>query len=493
MHTARHCTIDRAMSDVLIVEQLGPKRYRTPEGYLYCEDVPAARTGEMVYGAGEIPLKPGKDNVIRVMRDAKALFAPTTLASYNGKPVIDDHPDKYNLSATNWRVSSRQIVGTTLNPRRGEGDDSDVMLVDLLIMDAAAIRDIEAGKVEVSAGYEADYEQTGPGTGRQANIIGNHIALVERGRCGPRCAIGDHQPKELSSMANLKKRRAIMQDAARRVFKDAEEAFMQAIGDPAAESEDEPDGDEGEGEGHTHIHIHADGGEPAAAGPAAGAETQDDPVEARFQAIEATLAQIMSKLGGGKLAAPAPAGDAAPGVTPEKDGPADSDALAGGDGDGDDLMDYQDAMPEELLAAKTGDSAALNTSFKAVLADAEVLVPGFRLPTFDAKLARRVTLDGMCALRRDVLRSLAQTTDGATLLDLITGSNGPDFAKAPCITVASTFRAAAGAKRLVNNTAATGDARRLPAHSVGGGPVGITSISQLNAMHRSHYAGKAAH
>ena len=40
-------------------------------------------------------------------------------------------------------------------------------------------------------GYNAFYEQTAPGLGRQKDIHCNHVALVDEGRCGKRCAIMD--------------------------------------------------------------------------------------------------------------------------------------------------------------------------------------------------------------------------------------------------------------------------------------------------------------
>ena len=58
---------------------------------------------------------------------------------------------------------------------------------------------------EVSCGYDADYEQTEPGRGTQRNIIGNHVALVTRGRAGPRVAIKDHST-ERTSMATAKRK-----------------------------------------------------------------------------------------------------------------------------------------------------------------------------------------------------------------------------------------------------------------------------------------------
>lgn len=480
----RSRTVDRSPSLVLTIEQLGPKRHRTPEGYLFCEDVPAARVGDMVYAAGEIPLEALNGQIV-VTRGEDELFTEATLASYNGKPVVDYHPDKFNLSSDNYREMARHVVGVTLNPRRGEGDDKDVMLVDLIIMDAASIRDVEAGKVEVSAGYEADYEQTGPGAGRQRNIIGNHIALVERGRCGPRCAIGDHQPKGAFHMPSLTKRRAALQtDAVRRVFKDAEDALMGVIGDAPG---DAGSGDDNGDDNHIHVHVHGSGeaGEPAAAAAgAAGVETKDDPIEARFQAIESTLAELLAVLNGKKEAA---AADAA--AVSEKDGPANSDGLAGADDD----ITSKDALPEELEAlkgAKTGDSMALQTAFSAVLSDAEVLVPGFRLPTFDAKSTRRVTLDSMCGLRRDVLRHLNATSEGGQLLAALGGGQPLNIDKAPCVSVATTFRSAAGTRRLINNTAATGDAGRVPdlGNTQSAAPM---TLRQLNELHHKFHQPSA--
>ncbi len=81
--------------------------------------------------------------------------------------------------------------------------EDDILLADLLITDKAAIESVRAGLREVSCGYDADYEQIEPGRGRQRNIIGNHVALVEKGRCGSRCAIGD---KDMPTQAKKKTR-----------------------------------------------------------------------------------------------------------------------------------------------------------------------------------------------------------------------------------------------------------------------------------------------
>ena len=172
------------------VEQIGAKRHKTPEGFLVCEDVPIARTGWMIYGPNEVPVKTGDNGVAMIHRGPETLFHPETIASFIGKPVTDDHPPSGEVTPENWQQVSK---GTVLNVRRGAGDDGDTLRADLLITDRDTIEAIDAGKREVSAGYEAEYETTGAGEGKQLNILGNHVALVERGRCGPRCAIGDHQ------------------------------------------------------------------------------------------------------------------------------------------------------------------------------------------------------------------------------------------------------------------------------------------------------------
>jgi hypothetical protein len=67
-----------------------------------------------------------------------------------------------------------------------------LLIGDLMIYDPAAIKAIRDKQVrEVSVGYKADYEETGLGRGKQRNIICNHLALVQDGRCGPICRIGD--------------------------------------------------------------------------------------------------------------------------------------------------------------------------------------------------------------------------------------------------------------------------------------------------------------
>jgi uncharacterized protein len=168
--------------------QLGAHQALTPEGFLLCLDVPIARVGTMYYSQGEVPVTADQQGIIRIHREAAEVFAPMAVASFNGKPVTNDHPPE-KVKPDNWKVYT---IGTCLNPRRGSGVlDPDFLYADFLIHDADAIKDVREGKREVSAGYDAEYEEIQPGEGRQHLIVGNHVALVDKGRCGPRCFIGD--------------------------------------------------------------------------------------------------------------------------------------------------------------------------------------------------------------------------------------------------------------------------------------------------------------
>ena len=90
-----------------------------------------------------------------------------------------------------WQTYS---CGTMQNVRRGEGMEDQLLLSDFLIMRRDGINAVRGGKREVSLGYDAHYEEVGEGRGRQSEIIGNHAAIVDAGRCGIRCAIGDKDP-----------------------------------------------------------------------------------------------------------------------------------------------------------------------------------------------------------------------------------------------------------------------------------------------------------
>ena len=158
---------------------------------MICTAVPIARTGEYEYNVAEgmsPGIEPGPDGTIISRREEDEVFAPAALASFEGKPVTLGHPSVDEVTPDDWR---QYAVGHVTNVRRGEGDNADKVVADLVISDAAAIEAINSGLREVSCGYDVTVEQVEPGVERQTRIRGNHVALVDAGRAGPECAIKD--------------------------------------------------------------------------------------------------------------------------------------------------------------------------------------------------------------------------------------------------------------------------------------------------------------
>lgn len=163
--------------------------HETPEGYILAIGVRIGRVGEMEYARGETPIEPGPDGIVHISRSAEELFKPETIASFEGKPLTIQHPTEF-VNPNNWRNLAKGIMK---NVRRGKGETADDLVCDILITDSHAISLVKNGLRQLSCGYEAEYVQTGEGTGEQKNIVGNHLALVEEGRAGDAYAIRDEK------------------------------------------------------------------------------------------------------------------------------------------------------------------------------------------------------------------------------------------------------------------------------------------------------------
>lgn len=403
-------------------ERLGKTRELTPEGFLVCHDVPIARTGTMFYAAGEVPVEPGPDGIIRIERTADEVFRPETLASFAGKAVVNDHPAE-DVSPKNWRSLA---VGHVQNVRRGEGVLDDLMLGDLLITDEDAIKAIlEEDKLEVSCGYEADYEQLEPGRGVQRNILGNHVALVDKGRCGPRCSIGD---KETTMPILTKKFRDRIRKAFHSNDSDELEKAMAEAGDDTSSSESAGGGGI---EHHVHVNIggpsnsekaEEDDPDKAATGDKKSRDEEGNSIEEKILSL---LERIDSKLDGKTEDA-------------DKEDKKDDEERAE-DEDPDDKKD-DDKKSEDR---RTKDSAGLANEFQETVSRAEILVPGIRVPTFDKKMDPKKTADSLCALRRKALEIAYNTTDSKAHVEPFVTGKSADFSKMTCDAVSMIFNGAA--------------------------------------------------
>jgi hypothetical protein len=150
----------------------------TPEGYLRAW-ASIARTGIQLYTDAD-------GSVRREYRPETEVASPDSLASFAGKAITSEHPPVL-LDAENTKDYQVGFSGTEV-----VYDNGFVKAV-MTITDQDTIERIMRGDArEVSAGYRVNYDPT-PGVtdggehydGIQKEILGNHIAVVRRGRAGP--------------------------------------------------------------------------------------------------------------------------------------------------------------------------------------------------------------------------------------------------------------------------------------------------------------------
>ncbi|MDY6303915.1 MAG: DUF2213 domain-containing protein [Succiniclasticum sp.] len=172
--------------------RFSPHMTKTPEGFLICHSVPICRTGEQEYLPREIGVEEEKRPIITVLRTPEEVFKPAAIASFEGKPVTDDHPP-VPLDSSNYSTYTK---GAVQNVHRGTGEDDDKLVCDIVLYDSVLISKVEAGKREISCGYDCKYIPNGDGTYHQADIIGNHAAVGKAVRCRlPRCGeLPEHGP-----------------------------------------------------------------------------------------------------------------------------------------------------------------------------------------------------------------------------------------------------------------------------------------------------------
>lgn len=148
---------------------------RLPGGRLVV-DATLSRSGVFEY-------RDSAGNVRREYRAPEEVFSADSIASFELAPLTNDHPVE-GVTEGNAKAVTVGAVGSVAR--------QDVNLVGrVAIFDEATLAAIEAGKHELSCGYLCDVLDE-PGTtpegerydAVQRNIVGNHVALVERGRAG---------------------------------------------------------------------------------------------------------------------------------------------------------------------------------------------------------------------------------------------------------------------------------------------------------------------
>lgn len=213
---------------------------RTKDGYLAVR-AHAARAGIYDYLGAEVDPSGSKfkpNDTVRVYRPEDEVFDERSVRSFIMRPITNDHPTEA-VTADNWAQHAKGVVAGAIR-------DGDHLAFDLVFMDAATIRDVEAGKRELSNGYAVDISiedgTTPDGQPYQAvqrSITGNHVALVDRGRAGPSCAIPacDAAPQDIKRLLDKGDRgqmKTIMIDGHSVEVSDAAEIAVKNLLDRAA-------------------------------------------------------------------------------------------------------------------------------------------------------------------------------------------------------------------------------------------------------------------
>lgn len=173
------------------------RTYYTEEGYLKDNPI-VTRTGIFEYTNAD-------GTVSRELRLPEDVFAPESLQSYKGKPVIITH----DAGLVNKDNVSQEQIGTILS----EGyQDHDKVRAEIIIHDTDELK--SCGLRELSLGYNLDLEYTsGVWNGQhydaiQRNIRINHLALVQEARAGETARLnidGRDKNKNFKEDSSMKK------------------------------------------------------------------------------------------------------------------------------------------------------------------------------------------------------------------------------------------------------------------------------------------------
>ena len=216
--------------------------YFTPEGYLIDHPI-LTRVGIFEY-------KNPDGSIRRELRLPEEVFAPESLASYKGKPVILTH-EAGMIDSDN--VQQEQI-GTILSEGTQDGDN---VRAQIIIHDA---RKLDYGLRELSLGYSLDLEevpgewQGQPYDAMQRNIRVNHLALVEKARAGDSARLnidGEDTQAEKGGNTMSKRKDGLTPEEIAQLVEEYKKRKEQRMlnNQPAADAEGEEDTSENQDEG----------------------------------------------------------------------------------------------------------------------------------------------------------------------------------------------------------------------------------------------------
>ena len=152
-------------------------------GYWEIKNNPISKVGVFPYMGRSISDECEPDKVYYVYRPAYTLEQSVDTWDNPPKPFINDHE---MLGEGFSKIDDRPVQGVIHNPHFEDG----VLYADLSVYSESLKDKIANGKKELSLGYFCKYrKEKGVYKGQaydfvQEDMVGNHIALVDNGRCG---------------------------------------------------------------------------------------------------------------------------------------------------------------------------------------------------------------------------------------------------------------------------------------------------------------------
>lgn len=435
-------------------EKIGKTRRITPEGFLVLEGTPIARTGEQIYAGHELDgIRANGAGYITVTRLPEEVFREETLQSFEGKDFVIEHPPD-GVDVTNWK---NHTVGHVQNVRRGEGIEDDLIVADIIVKDPMAVDYVNKHLPEISAGYNADYEEVEPGKALQRNIVGNHVAAVKAGRAGARVAVRDHQTDsgviEMSKVNSSVLRAVLAAVGIKTEDASKVEAAMLAV--PTTDAE-------GENESNSELKNISNDMKAVKDWIAARDAEREEEKKAKDKAAKDKAAKDAEEAA----------------KKEEKKEEAEEHEKTG-----DTVLEAESPgsvvnLGKTWKGGITGDSA--EPVLQAVVARAEILAPGITKPTADALKGNKGT--ELAKFMRTALEKHA-TADGG-LANIGPFLMGDSIANLKGERLVGVFNGAAALARQRNNQRST----VLPARKTGDFSQSVVSIAERNELNRKFWA-----
>lgn len=161
-------------------------------GYWFIPHNPISKVGVFQYLGSSISDECEPNKVYNVFRSGETLLKSVPTWDNPPKPFINDHE---MLGEGFTDIDDRPVQGVITNPQYEDG----VLYADITVYSEKLKEAIENGKKELSLGYFCKFEkQSGVYEGEsydyvQVDMVGNHIALVDAGRCGSDVKVFDHK------------------------------------------------------------------------------------------------------------------------------------------------------------------------------------------------------------------------------------------------------------------------------------------------------------